>query len=85
MLSTDVNVTISIIDMNDNPPVFEKGINDVIEVREDVLGGTVIGTLLATDRDSGEFGKLTYFLDEKSSTGGLFSINPLTGQLSIQV
>ena len=33
--------------------------------------------------DSGDYGKITYFLDRQSSTG-LFSIDPDTGQLSVQ-
>lgn len=56
----------------------------MIEVSEDVLPGTVIGAVTATDRDSGDFGKVSYFLDGRTATRGLFTVNQDTGQIVVQ-
>ena len=56
----------------------------MIEVSEDVLPGTVIGAVTASDLDSGDFGKISYFLDGRSATRGLFAVNQDTGQIIVQ-
>ena len=44
---------------------------------------SVIGRLKAKDDDSGDFGVVTYFLDQRSTLDGKFKIHPETGELSI--
>ena len=56
----------------------------MIEVSEDVLPGTVIGAVTASDLDSGDLGKISYFLDGRSATRGLFAVNQDTGQIIVQ-
>ena len=63
-------------------------------MQENTASGTVIANVKATDLDSGENGKITYFLDKRSaSTGGgilpsdiidRFKIHPETGELTVE-
>ena len=68
------------MDENDNTPQFVRATTN-ITVREDTPPSTIIAKLKATDKDSGEFGKVTYFLDRNSALGR-FTIHPDTGELS---
>lgn len=52
-----VNITIS--DINDNAPKFDK-FNYVGKIREDARPGTTITTVRATDNDEGLAGMITY-------------------------
>ncbi|KAE8614939.1 hypothetical protein XENTR_v10008358 [Xenopus tropicalis] len=54
-------VTIDIIDINDHTPEFSQD-TYYLEVMENCPDGTQIGTITATDLDSGELGKITYQL-----------------------
>ena len=78
--SNYVEVTVEILDENDNTPQFVRATTN-ITVREDTPPNTIIAKLKATDKDSGEFGKVTYFLDRNSALGR-FTIHPDTGELS---
>lgn len=60
--------TFQVLDENDNTPQFVNPPSRVV-VREDAPPGTVILLLSATDADQGEFGRITYLLDPKSSQG----------------
>ena len=91
--SSFVELSVSILDKNDNNPVFDFGGSEYglqVEVKEDAPAGTIIASVKATDIDSGENGKVTYFLDRRSSKGGandiinIFEIHPDTGELSLQ-
>jgi len=55
--SSIAQVSIKVIDQNDNPPEFTHPVLNVT-VREDTPPGTVIALLEAIDGDSGEFGKV---------------------------
>jgi cadherin 23 len=79
--SNYADVNIAILDENDHSPTFiQASIN--ITVREDTPPDTIVAKLHAIDKDSGEFGKVTYFLDRNSAIGR-FKIHPDTGELSI--
>ena len=58
------SLLILVEDINDNVPVFLYHPPSV-KVREDAEPGTVIGTLLATDADSGIFGRVVYSIDQR--------------------
>ena len=96
-LSSEVQLYVEVLDENDNNPVFDFGDSDYglqVEVQENSPLGTVIANVRATDIDSGENGKITYFLDKRSasSAGGIlsseiierFKIHPDTGELTVQ-
>ena len=75
------DVFVEILDENDNSPKFLQSTTN-ITVREDAPPDTIIAKLKATDLDSGEFGKVTYFLDQSSTYDiGRFRIDPDTGEL----
>jgi hypothetical protein len=51
--STSSKVTITVLDMNDNPPVFDPSTPASITVLENTTAGTVVLTLEASDKDLG--------------------------------
>eukprot|EP00095_Tigriopus_kingsejongensis_P008988 snap_masked-scaffold783_size97670-processed-gene-0.6 protein:Tk08988 transcript:snap_masked-scaffold783_size97670-processed-gene-0.6-mRNA-1 annotation:"PREDICTED: uncharacterized protein LOC100879829" len=86
--SSFVEVSLKVLDENDNTPSFkDEEVTRNLTVKEDTPIGTVIARLQAHDQDSGEFGKVTYFLDKRSSAGsaggGKFRIHPETGEISV--
>ena len=58
------SLLILVEDINDNSPVFLYHPPSV-KIREDAQPGTVIGTLSATDADSGIFGRVVYSIDQR--------------------
>lgn len=52
--SSDALVFLSIIDATQRPPIFEKP-RYSYHVKEDVPGGTVVGSVMATSSDAGKF------------------------------
>ncbi|MBO7598026.1 MAG: cadherin repeat domain-containing protein [Bacteroidales bacterium] len=77
-LESKLTKTISISDVNE-PPVIAAA---EFKIGENAKGGTVIGTVSATDPDidTPEYSTLTYSLQGDEST--LFTINPTTGAIS---
>lgn len=63
-----VEVFIQVLDENDNNPVFVSHERDVV-VAENSKPGYEVITVRALDSDIGEYGKITYLLDSKSSQG----------------
>ncbi|XP_046405905.1 cadherin-23 [Ischnura elegans] len=72
---------VQVLDENDNNPYFIGDISNVT-VREDAPLGTTICVIEARDADIGDYGKVTYLLDRRSSQGK-FQIDPETGELSV--
>ncbi|XP_017772974.1 PREDICTED: protein dachsous [Nicrophorus vespilloides] len=68
-----VGITLTILDVNDNIPVFEEG-NYEVEVKEDQDINSVVGKVSAIDRDEGENGHVTYEITSGNDEG-LFGIN----------
>ncbi|KAG8579371.1 hypothetical protein GDO81_010844 [Engystomops pustulosus] len=58
-LSTNKSIQLTISDVNDNAPVFEK-INYIVYIMENNQPGTSVQNILASDIDEGENGKITY-------------------------
>ncbi|KAK0062708.1 protocadherin-11 X-linked, partial [Biomphalaria pfeifferi] len=64
--SSTAEVIIEITDLNDEVPTFEKSSYE-FEVSENMSENTTVGSVLATDRDSGDNGKIVYSLLPKLS------------------
>ncbi|XP_075232769.1 protocadherin gamma-B2-like [Lycorma delicatula] len=88
-------VKINILDSNDNSPIFNET-SYSFTIPEDLQPGSLIANVSATDKDSGEFGKITYSLRgfgmDKFGTnlkhGNLYllgSVPPLHGSVSVYV
>ena len=77
-------VNITIVDENDNEPVFTEPAY-AVTVDEDVREGFVLLRLTATDRDSGDNGRVRYRLSPQQARSVLdmFSINSVTGELTV--
>ena len=77
-LSSWTVVSINILDVNDNMPVFQR-LNYSFTVVENYPLGTVIGRIVASDPDAGKNGQLTYSLTGEDAS--LFTVNERTGTL----
>lgn len=78
-LSTQVDLTIMVLDVNDNPPVFQKQ-DYAVTVPEDVAVGTEVLRVFATSEDIGVNAEIYYrFLSGNEL--GRFSINDSTGMV----
>ena len=76
------NVTITVLDLNDNSPSFPS--NDVtINILEDTKVGEVFYNVTASDPDSGLFGQVRYTL--LSNPNNTFQLDQYTGALSVTV
>uniref|UniRef100_A0A4W5KSH9 Cadherin domain-containing protein n=1 Tax=Hucho hucho TaxID=62062 RepID=A0A4W5KSH9_9TELE len=73
---TEANVTILVEDVNDNTPTFTQDLYQVT-LPEHSLPGSPVITVTATDRDSGENGKVTYRVMSSKLNG--FYVDPSNG------
>nr|XP_040030890.1 protocadherin gamma-A5-like isoform X28 [Gasterosteus aculeatus aculeatus] len=81
--SGTVNIDITVLDVNDNAPVFNQSVYKA-SVMENTIKGTSIITVNATDADSGSNGIITYSLSKtKGNAGNGFSIDESTGTVSV--
>uniref|UniRef100_T1I617 Cadherin domain-containing protein n=1 Tax=Rhodnius prolixus TaxID=13249 RepID=T1I617_RHOPR len=71
-------VNVTILDVNDNPPIFDHSDYNVSLI-ESVPPGTRVLQVMATDNDVGDNSKITYYLSE---TERKFSVDPETGVIS---
>ncbi|XP_035709581.1 cadherin-23-like isoform X3 [Folsomia candida] len=78
---SSVPVFLRVIDQNDNAPMFVDNLTN-ITVPEDAQVGSIIAKVVAKDMDSGNYGKITYLLDRKSSMGK-FTIDSETGAIRV--
>ena len=68
-----LNISISVLDVNDNPPVFGRSQYDLsLSELDPVL--TKFGRVSATDRDSGQNGKIHYYIQENQTNFGMCRI-----------
>ncbi|XP_076590813.1 protocadherin Fat 3-like isoform X11 [Chaetodon auriga] len=80
-LSSLVNVTITVLDINDNPPVFERR-DHLATVPEDVGVGTEVLRVYAASKDIGTNAEITYSI-RSGNEHGKFHIHPLTGAILV--
>ncbi|XP_048389796.2 protocadherin-23 isoform X7 [Stegostoma tigrinum] len=74
--TSQAEIWITILDENDNGPVFEKNYH-YTSVNEDIPIGSSVYQLIATDKDDGFNGEIAYSLID--DTFGAFTINSNTG------
>ncbi|XP_072119468.1 protocadherin Fat 3a isoform X1 [Mobula birostris] len=80
-LSTFATVTIIVLDINDNPPVF--GRRDYLTtVPEDIPRGTEVLTVYAASKDIGANAEITYSI-RSGNEHGKFRIDPQEGIISV--
>ncbi|KAL0891925.1 hypothetical protein ABMA27_015170 [Loxostege sticticalis] len=77
-LSDTTDVEISVVDVNDNEPVFKQQLYTA-NIMEDALVGTSVTQVSATDADVGLNGRVHYELDTKDREEGSFVIDPASG------
>lgn len=70
-----LQVNVTILDVNDNPPIFDHSDYNV-SLNESVPAGTPVLQVMASDSDLGDNSKITYYLSE---TEKQFTVNPETG------
>ncbi|XP_077122345.1 protocadherin gamma-C5-like isoform X26 [Ranitomeya variabilis] len=77
-------ITIVVLDINDNPPVFNQSVYK-ISIRENLPLNTVILTLNATDQDDGANREIQFSFDGHTfeSAREIFSLNEQNGEIYI--
>uniref|UniRef100_A0A3B4YUM0 Cadherin domain-containing protein n=1 Tax=Seriola lalandi dorsalis TaxID=1841481 RepID=A0A3B4YUM0_SERLL len=81
--SGTVNIEITVLDINDNRPVFNQSLYTAT-VTENAAIGTYITTVNASDADSGSNGLVTYtFSNVKGKSGEIFEIDSFTGKITV--
>ncbi|XP_078514538.1 protocadherin Fat 3 isoform X1 [Lissotriton helveticus] len=81
MLSSLAVVTITVLDINDNPPVFERR-DYLVTVAEDTSPGIEVLTVFAASKDIGTNAEIAYSV-RSGNEQGKFRINPKTGVISV--
>ncbi|KAG8014667.1 Protocadherin Fat 1 [Nibea albiflora] len=80
-LSSLCQVVISVLDINDNPPVFEHR-EYTATVSEDVAVGTQLLRVQAASRDADANGEISYSIIS-GNEHGMFSVDPRTGDIFV--
>ena len=82
--ATSTVLTIQLVDINDNTPLFASG-NTMPAVLESAAVGEVVATYAFSDADAGLNADLVYYIDsDDASDPGKFEIDELTGELTVQ-
>ncbi|XP_029113251.1 protocadherin gamma-C5-like isoform X3 [Scleropages formosus] len=78
-------ITVIVLDNNDNIPVFEKSVYKIV-ISEDSVKGTPLIRLLATDLDEGANGEILYSFGEhmSNSVNSIFHIDSNTGEMFLK-
>ncbi|XP_059918611.1 protocadherin alpha-2-like isoform X13 [Gadus macrocephalus] len=83
--SGTIQITVNVIDVNDNSPIFNKSLYKV-NVAENALVGTLVIELNASDIDEGMNSKLLYSLIKRGNIdkSDTFGIDSETGKLTVE-
>ncbi|XP_073668242.1 protocadherin gamma-A11-like isoform X23 [Paramisgurnus dabryanus] len=82
-LSGTAQIHITVLDANDNAPVFTQKIYKATIV-ENALRGTVLTTVSASDMDEGSYGKIKYLITNTiDAVPELFEINEENGEVRV--
>ncbi|XP_056462221.1 cadherin EGF LAG seven-pass G-type receptor 2 [Gadus chalcogrammus] len=79
-LKTSVNIQVTTLDVNDNPPVFEKDEFDIM-VEENSPIGVVVAHISASDPDEGSNAQIMYQIVE-GNIPEVFQLDIFTGELT---
>lgn len=71
-------VNVTVLDVNDNPPIFDHS-DYSVTLNETVSPGSPVLQVMASDNDLGDNAKITYYL---SDTEQQFTVDPETGVIS---
>ncbi|KAG7461989.1 hypothetical protein MATL_G00197140 [Megalops atlanticus] len=80
-LSSTMDVTVVVLDVNDNTPSFSQNIYD-IEIEENTLTGTDVLQVFASDADEGTNGQIRFSIGS-GNTNSDFRIDSVTGMISV--
>ncbi|XP_044220360.1 protocadherin gamma-A4-like isoform X25 [Thunnus albacares] len=80
--SGTVVIHVTVLDANDNVPVFSQTVFKA-SLPENSPLDTVVITVTATDADEGVNGEVTYGFDHVSDENQIFSLNPKTGEVKV--
>ncbi|CAB1455765.1 unnamed protein product [Pleuronectes platessa] len=80
-LSTTMDVTMMVLDVNDNTPSFSQNIYD-IEIEENTLTGTDVIQVFASDADDGTNGQIRFSVSAGNANSD-FRIDSVTGVISV--
>lgn len=72
-----LQVNVTILDVNDNPPIFDHS-DYAVSLDESVPPGTSVLQVMATDSDLGDNAKITYYLADHEQQ---FTVDPETGSI----
>ncbi|XP_015235711.1 PREDICTED: protocadherin alpha-8-like [Cyprinodon variegatus] len=83
--SGELNISIIVLDSNDNPPKFSQEIYE-IEVQENIPFGTLIYKLNATDPDEGINSEIEYTFGKtlKKNAYEIFELDKTTGEIKVK-
>lgn len=81
-LSSTATITVSVLDVNDNKPMFEQESYSA-SVSESALPGQYITTITAKDMDSGNFGDAGLRYSLSGNGAELFHVNEKTGVVTL--
>uniref|UniRef100_A0A8C5H0I1 Neural-cadherin-like n=1 Tax=Gouania willdenowi TaxID=441366 RepID=A0A8C5H0I1_GOUWI len=73
--SSLLHCVVEVEDFNDHAPVFISHFLSLAPLPEDIVVGTSVARLVASDSDSGSNRELTYSLSEESDPDGLFTVD----------
>ncbi|XP_029368003.1 protocadherin gamma-A10-like [Echeneis naucrates] len=79
-MSGTMLILITVLDANDNAPVFTQTTYKTT-VTENSPTGTVVGTVRASDADQGSNGKITYSIINRDEVRKVFNINKENGEV----
>nr|XP_057919084.1 protocadherin alpha-4-like [Doryrhamphus excisus] len=82
--SGSIEITVDVLDVNDNSPVFDKELYSA-SLNENVAVGTVVIQVNATDSDQGANSEIVYSFGKEVDlkVKDLFSIDPITGEIHV--
>ncbi|XP_060771135.1 protocadherin gamma-A11-like isoform X6 [Neoarius graeffei] len=83
--SGTVKITVTVLDINDNSPVFSQPIYRV-SLSENIPKDSLVVTVSATDKDKGSNGEVTYSFSQSTGKEAMeiFNINSDTGEIHVK-
>ena len=85
-ISTSVNITVHVTDVNDNSPVifFPNDKNNTVYLSNKLPKGYLVAKVNATDSDKGSNAKLNYYFSKEEKEQNLFTLDSDTGEIRVK-